>query len=662
VEIPHAKDCKEGLMQNLFFYAVIVLFLAGTLVSLLGAARDLRIIRTLSLACTTGASVLLAVLSLVILVTGVPFTLVAWQLFPGFAVTFFIDRLAAFFLLLIGVVAACVAVYTAGYVEHMEGGNRRNLLCSCISLFVLAMALIVASENTVSFLLFWELMAAVSFLLVMYEYSGEETRKAGIFYFVMTHLSTLFVMLGIIALYYASGSFAIAPLNATPASLPLITASFLSLFVGFSIKAGIIPFHKWLPYAHPASPSPVSALMSGVMLKVAVYGLLRFIITVFAPDLWWGVLILTAGISSAVLGVIYALKEHDIKGMLAYSSIENIGIIFVGIGLFVIFSCTGLTLLATISLIAALFHSLNHALFKSLLFLTAGSVVHATHTRDIEKMGGLSGKMPYTSVLFFTGAIAIAALPPLNGFASELLMYIAFFQSVTVVDPLIKVLLFISLALFALTSALSAACFVKAFGSIFLAQPRSKESEGAHEVSFPMLAGPAVLAAACVILGVFAYQILTAFGYTLPIPDLFLVSVLLLIMAALTYIFLYFTASRNVRISETWGCGAKSQPSYTEYTGHGFSEPIVTIFSSIYRTKKSSTKKYYDQHNCIFAEGSAEIQLLKFFEEYLYLPIARGAIRIAKRISRMQNGCLDTYLLYVFIAVVAVVLFLGWSA
>ncbi|MFA6362472.1 proton-conducting transporter membrane subunit [Methanoregula sp.] len=649
-------------MLNLLFYVVIVLFLAGTLVSLLGAARDLRIVRILSLACTTLASILLAALSLLILVTGVPFTPAAWQLFPGFSVEFFIDRLAAFFLFLIGMVSSCVAVYTAGYVEHMEGGNRRNLLCGCISLFVLSMALIVASENTISFLLFWELMAAVSFFLVMYEYSQEETRKAGIFYFVMTHLSTLFVMLGFIALYYASGSFAIAPLHTTPASLPLVTAAFLSLFVGFSIKAGIIPFHKWLPYAHPASPSPVSALMSGVMLKVAVYGLIRIIITVFSPDLWWGVLILIAGIASAVLGVIYALKEHDIKGMLAYSSIENIGIIFVGIGLFVIFSCSGLAMLATLSLIAALFHSLNHALFKSLLFLTAGSVVHATHTRDIEKMGGLSGKMPCTSVLFFTGAIAIAALPPLNGFASELLMYIAFFQSVTVVDPLIKVLLFICLALFALTSALSAACFVKAFGSIFLAQPRSKESEAAREVSLPMLVGPAILATACVILGVFAFQILTAFGYALPIPDLFLVSMLLLIMAALTYVVLYFTASREVRISETWGCGAKSQPSSTEYTGHGFSEPIVTIFSSIYRTKKAGTKKYYDQHDCIFAEGTAEIRLLKFFEEYLYLPIARGATRATRGIARIQNGCLDTYLLYVFIAVVAIILFLGWSA
>ncbi len=359
------------------------------------------------------------------------------------------------------------------------------------------------------------------------------------------------------------------------------------------------------PVRPPASPSPVSALMSGVMLKVAVYGLLRFIITVFSPDLWWGILILAAGITSAVLGVIYAIKEDDIKGLLAYSSIENIGIIFVGIGLYVIFSCSGLALLATLSLLAALFHSLNHALFKSLLFLTAGSVVHATHTRDIEKMGGLAGKMPVTSALFFTGAAAIAALPPLNGFASELLVYTAFFESVAVVNPLIKVLLFICLALFALTSALSAACFVKAFGSIFLARPRSVEAEQATEVGPAMLIGPAILAASCIGLGVFSYQIFTAFGYALPIPDLLLVSVLLIFMGILTYGILYFTASRECRISETWGCGARSLSSATEYTGHGFSEPIVTIFSIMYRTKKTSTKTYYDDHNIIFASGTA---------------------------------------------------------
>lgn len=646
-------------MMELVFLLVVALFAFGIAVPLIGAGNDRRGIRVFSLACTGIASTILAVFGLVILLSGIPVTVTAWQAFPGIVIAFSVDRLAAFFLLLIGTVAACTAVYATGYTEHMEGGNRRNVLCGGMALFVLAMALIVASENTFSFLLFWELMAAVSFFLVMYEYKNAGTTKAGIFYFVMTQLSTLFVMLGIIVLYIISGSFAIAPLHADAASAPLVTVAFLALFFGFAIKAGIIPFHKWLPYAHPASPSPVSALMSGVMLKVAVYGLLRFLLDVFSPDLWWGVLILAFGIASAVLGVIYAFKDHDVKGILAYSSIENIGIVFVGIGLFVIFSCEGLFLLATISLLAALFHSLNHALFKSLLFLTAGSVVHATGTRDIEKMGGLAKKMPYTSVLFFTGAVAIAALPPLNGFASELLIYIAFFQSVTVVDPLLKVLLFICLALFALTSALSAACFVKAFSSVFLAQPRSDAATNAQEVSLSMLAGPAVLAIACVVLGVFAFQIFLFAGYVIPFPDMFLVSLLLLLMAALTYIVLYFTASREERIGETWGCGTKSQPAITEYTGHGFSEPIVTIFSSVYRTKKTSSKTWFDEHHCLFDTGTADIRLVQFFEEFIYLPAGRAAMKGASFVARMQNGCLDTYLLYVFIAVIAVIIFLG---
>ncbi len=491
-------------MLDFIFTLVVAIFLVGTIVPLLGAGRDGRITRYISLACTLLASLLLAFLSAGILFSGTTLVFNLFQPFPSFPIIILIDRLAAFFLLIIGTVAPCVAVYSIGYLDHMEGEDRRNLLCACINLFILAMALVVASATTTSFFFFWELMALSSFFLVMYDYTGQETQKAGIFYFVMTHLSTLFVLSGFIALYAASGSFAIAPVH-SPDRL-LITLAFLLLFVGFSIKAGIIPFHKWLPYAHPASPSPVSALMSAVMLKVAIYGLLRFIVTVVSPDLWWGVLILLAGTASAILGVIYALKEHDVKGMLAYSSIENIGIIFVGIGLYVIFTCTNLPLLATISLLGALFHSLNHALFKSLLFLTAGSVIHATHTRDIEKMGGLAHRMPFTSALFFIGAIASAALPPLNGFASELLIFIAFFQSVAVVDPMMKVLLFICLALFALTSALSAACFVKAFGSIFLAQPRSRASAEVQETGILMTAGPALLAAACIVLGIFSFQ------------------------------------------------------------------------------------------------------------------------------------------------------------
>jgi formate hydrogenlyase subunit 3/multisubunit Na+/H+ antiporter MnhD subunit len=525
------------------------------------------------------------------------------------------------------------------------------------------MVLVVASGTTIAFFLFWELMAASSFFLVMYEYDDPETKKAGIFYFVMTQLSTLFVMLGVILLYGQTGTFAFAH-TPVPAS-PVLTASFLCLFLGFSIKAGIIPFHKWLPYAHPASPSPISALMSGVMLKIAVYGLVRFLLDVFAPDLWWGVLILAAGTASAVLGIIYALKEHDLKAMLAYSSIENIGIIFVGIGLSVIFTYYNRPALALLSLLGALFHSLNHALFKSLLFLTAGSVVHATHTRDIEHMGGLVHRMPYTSGLFFVGAVAIAALPPLNGFASEILIFISFFSSVAVADPhfaLFKVLLFICLALFALTSALSAACFVKAFGSVFLALPRSKESGDAHEVPLPMIAGPALLAGACIVIGLLAVQLFAWAGFAVPIPDMLLVGVLLLGMIALTFGILYFTASRTVRISGTWGCGMPSQQPLTEYSGHGFSEPIDIIFSTIYRTKIRNGRSFFDAAGCIFREGIAEIRLMKVFEEYLYLPVARFSCRAAKAVSRIHNGCLDTYLLYVFVTVLAMVVWLGWFA
>ena len=301
-------------------------------------------------------------------------------------------------------------------------------------------------------------------------------------------------------------------------------------------------------------------------------------------------------------------------------------------------------------------------MFKSLLFMTAGSVVHATHTRDIEHMGGLVHRMPYTSALFFIGALAIAALPPLNGFASEILIFISFFSSVSVVDPLFKVLLFICLALFALTSALSAACFVKAFGSVFLALPRSKESGEAEEVPFLMLLGPAILAGACILLGLFAAQLFVLAGFSVPMPDMFLVGLLLLAMAVLAYAVLFFTASREVRVAETWGCGTPSQQPAMEYSGHGFSEPIDIIFSTVYRTKMKNERRFFDQKNCIFAEGTAEIQLLKIFEEYLYLPVARASYRAATVVSRFQNGCLDTYLLYVFCTVIAIIVYLGWLA
>jgi formate hydrogenlyase subunit 3/multisubunit Na+/H+ antiporter MnhD subunit len=439
-----------------------------------------------------------------------------------------------------------------------------------------------------------------------------------------------------------------------------INLIFVCLFIGFGMKAGIIPLHKWLPYAHPASPSNISALMSGVMIKVAIYGLMRFIIYVLDPSLWWGILILVFGALSAILGVIYAMKEHDIKRLLAYHSIENIGIILIGFGLYVVFSFNGFQELATLSLFGSLLHTLNHAVFKSLLFMSAGSIVNATGTRNIESMGGLIHRMPYTAVIFLVGAVSISALPPFNGFVSELMIFQALMQSHVLVDPLLKVLMILCLSVFALTSALAAACFVKAFGITFLAVSRSENARRASEVSTLMILGPGILAIVCLILGIFPGWILSTAGYTLGIPNMLSVGAVLIISSAAVFVAVHFNSSHKSRIGETWGCGIVSQNCRMEYTASGFSEPIMTIFKPIYHTEKSVHRTFFDRYGSVFKEGDAEIHLIKFFEQYLYLPVADAVDSIAVRVSSMQNGHLDSYLSYAFVTVLALLVVMGW--
>jgi len=465
-----------------------------------------------------------------------------------------------------------------------------------------------------------------------------------------------------VMLYNMTGSFEISHASEISAQSGEATLIFILLFIGFGIKAGIIPFHKWLPYAHPASPSNISALMSGVMLKVAIYGLMRFVLFVFTPALSWGILIFSAGIISAILGIIYALKEHDIKRFLAYSSIENIGIILTGFGLYIIFSAYGLKEIAMLGLIGALFHSISHALFKSLLFMTAGSVVNATETLNIEEMGGLVKRMPYTSVLFLVGAVSISALPPFNGFISEFMIFQLLFMSSSLANPILEVILIVGLAVFALTSALAAACFVKAFGTAFLAVPRSEHAKKAHEVPSSMLFGSGILAALCIGLGVFSYQIFSMFGFAYLIPDLLFVSVLLMGVYALSLIAMYSFASNKERVTETWGCGILSQNSKMEYTASGFSEPIVTIFKSIYKTRKTNDRTFFDKYNSVFKEGNGEIHLFKFFEEYLYMPVALFARSVSVRVLKLQRGDVDSHIAFAFVAIVILLLVVGWFA
>ena len=492
---------------------------------------------------------------------------------------------------------------------------------------------------------------------MLYEREKPESRKAAIFYLVMTQFSTLFILLGSLVLYHLSGTLDIGP----AASLAPSAASFIfiAFFIGFGTKAGVIPFHKWLPHAHSAAPSNVSALMSGVMIKVAIYGLARLILDVLEPQLSWGIALLVFGTVSAVLGVIYALKEHDLKKLLAYHSIENIGIIVTGLGLFIIFDHYELETLASLSLVGALFHTLNHAIFKSLLFMTAGSVINATGTRNIEEMGGLARRMPGTAIIFLIGAAAISALPPLNGFASEVMLFQAYLGAFAVPSAFMAITLFLALAAFALMSALAATCFVKAFGAIFLAMPRSTEAATAIEAPRAMLAAPGVLAGFCVILGVFVFQIVAALGLDIPTPDMLPTTLITLAVFGLAVLAVRRTKA-PARQSETWGCGIISQNSKMEYTATGFSEPILTIFKPIFRTRKILKREYADKYEASITGGHAEISTFKLFEERLYRPIAGFTEKIAGYISRSQNADLDTLVLYSFVAIVFILVAVGW--
>ena len=580
------------------------------------------------------------------------------SLTPLFPVVLGIDRLTAAFVLLLGILAIAVSLYTPGYSSRLHGMRSSDLLCGLIPIFLATMLLVLLSRTTFVFLLSWELMAIVSFFLVLVEYEEKKVRTAAFFYLAMTQLSTVFILLAIVCFYLITGSLDF-PSGISPETTLGIIA-FILLFLGVAIKAGVIPFHKWLPYAHPAAASPVSALMSGMMLNTALYILFRAITGIFIPDLSMGLIILSFGCLTAVLGVMYALKEQDIKSLLAYSSIDNTGVILIGIGLYAILLPTGQIFAGTMAILGALFHAISHGTFKGLLFLTAGSVNQATGTRNIDELGGLLVRMPWTGALFFIGMLSICALPPFNGFAGELLIYQALITGLTGSAPLMQVILLIALSLFGLCGALTAVCFVKAFGLTFLALPRTTGAKKAHEVPLLMQAGPAVLAAVCLLTGVFSAQILSILGYPGYLPDLLVLSVLLLCTGVIVYAAVYAGASRRTRVAITWGCGMNAPTTLMEYTGSGFTEPLVRIFSPIYRTKMSVSKRYFDEDNCFVRDGSAEIDLMKFFEEYLYLPAARAIDAYAARISGLQNGRVDSYVLYVFLTVVALIIVIWW--
>ncbi|MBI3440040.1 MAG: hydrogenase 4 subunit B, partial [Proteobacteria bacterium] len=419
---------------------------------------------------------------------------------PWLGAHFRLDALSAVFLVIVNVGAASASVFALGYGRHETARGR---VLPFFPLFLAAMNIVVLAADAFSFLIGWEFMSLASWALVMAHHREGENARAGYIYILMASLGTLALLFCFGLLAGPGGGYEFAAMRAH-APTPIIAASVLILaLIGAGSKAGIAPLHVWLPLAHPAAPSHVSALMSGVMTKVAVYGFIRIAFDLIgAPLWWWGLIVLLAGGLSAVLGVLFAMIQTDLKRVLAYSTIENIGFVFVGLGLALAFEANGLTAPAALAFTAAIFHAFNHSLFKSALFFGSGAVLAATGVRDMDKLGGLIHRMPATALAFLAGSVAISAVPPFNGFASEWLTLQAILLSPQLPEWPLKILVPGVGAMLALAAAIASACFVRAFGVTFLGRPRSTNAIGAKETDLFSLSAMLALALGCLVVGV----------------------------------------------------------------------------------------------------------------------------------------------------------------
>jgi len=590
-----------------------------------------------------------------------------------------LDPLSGFFLFIVGFITFIAACYGPGYTrEYIGGPNSVGPLTLFTGLFVGGMFLVLLAADAFSFMLAWELMSVASYFLVVFQHHQEENRRAAFIYLLMAVVGGAFLFLAFGVLAAFSDSFSFAAMQTAPLSPTWASIAFGFAFVGFGLKAGIVPLHVWLPQAHPVAPSHISALMSGVMLKVAVYGFIRFVYGLLGGIQWqWGVLVLLIGSASAVLGVLYALMQHDLKRLLAYHSVENIGIIYIGLGLSMIFSATNHMEIAALALIAALYHCLNHALFKSLLFFGAGAILQQSRQHDMEKMGGLIKKMPVTAFCFLIGCISISALPPFNGFVSEWLTFQAALQGPILRSGIIGAMIPVAAAMLALTGALAAACFVKVYGVIFLGRARSPEIAEARDPSFGMQLSQVILAICCLGFGIFPTWTVRALN-TIPqnlmgaglaggAADGWLwltpvssqtasygglaVFFALLVCWLIVFAFLHQPQRDNrIRIAPTWDCGFGSLNSRMQYTATSFAMPIRRIFSFVWLIFEKVEPA---------VEGKGPRYLLKISDRFwlmIYVPIGKLMLKLAERTAFIQGGNLRVYLCYSFFTL----LFLLW--
>jgi formate hydrogenlyase subunit 3/multisubunit Na+/H+ antiporter MnhD subunit len=586
------------------------------------------------------------------------------------------DALSAFFLLLLGVVSAGVSVHAGGYFRQVQG-SAPGLICLYFHVFLASMALVMVADDAYFFMVAWETMALSSFFLVTTDHEHAEIRRAGYLYLLIAHVGAMAILLCFGALQAGSGDYTFEHMRALQPAAGWATAAFLLALFGFGAKAGLVPLHVWLPEAHPAAPSPVSALLSAVMLKTAIYGLLRVTLDLIGSPLWWwGVVALVLGLVSALGGIVFAAVQTDMKRLLAYSSIENIGLIFAGFGLTLIFHGFGMGALAALALTATLYHCLNHACYKSLLFLCTGSVMHATRERSLGRLGGLIRRMPWVAWCALIGTIAIAGLPPSNGFASEWLLLQAFLFTPGLPQGHLNMLVPVAAASVALVSALSGYVMVKFFGVVFLGQHREPRLAEAHEASLWERAGLVWLAAACILLGLVPATVIglldpitrmlvghgignLAQGWLFLAPVnaarasyspllVFAVTGLLVAVAWLSVRAFYHGRMRR---AAAWDCGFPDQDARMQDTAEGFGQPVRHVFAPFFRLEQHEPAP--DDARPSFS-ASAEDRLWY----WLYLPVASLVGRLTALVTLLQRGRISVYLAYSFATLLALLLFI----
>lgn len=655
--------------MNAYFIGLIALLLGG-LISLF--CNENFKFKVVSLFTGFGA-VLCSIPALKVITSGETLTHTFACTTPFGLVNVVIDPLTAFFILVISCMSFLATIYANGYMKHYLNKNM-NVSSHCLFLVLLiaSMLSVVTVQNALMFLIVWEIMSLSSAFLVIFEDNKKEVLAAGIKYLIYMHISVLFIILAFVLMTINSGSMEFSAFKEVLSNnQSLSTIVFLLSFIGFGIKAGFVPFHNWLPDAHPAAPSHVSGIMSGVMIKTGIYGILRVLSLIVAPAVSLGYFVLIISIISALYGVLYAITQHDLKRLLAYHSIENIGIIGIGIGVGMLGLAYHCTPVAVLGFAGGILHILNHSIFKELLFLAAGSVYTKNHTKDIEILGGLIKSMPKTALLFLVGSVAICGLPPFNGFISEFLIYFGMLKGLTINTLGSMVTLILVIAGLALVGTLAILCFTKAFSIIFLGMPRSEVAENVKEDTtisfiFPM----SVLAIFTLVIGVCpkqVFNILTApvsvFTGEVNVPDIvtLMQNVSLVCFGLIAFILLLTMiklVAENGRVQHcTWGCGYDKPNNHLQYTASSYASPLLSmltpLFKKVFDIKKPKTLFPKDAHFELHIEDVEEAYFLK--------PFIKATEKFLVKFEKIQNGNIQQYILYglifLVLSLVGVVIF-----